>query len=78
MADIEQMHAHIIQVAAQKSGLPEEQVAVLYGGSVKAANAKDIMEARGVAGVLVGDASLKVERVLRNYSSLGCVRFIKV
>ena len=34
------------------------EVAILYGGSVKAENARDIMAVPGVAGVLVGGASL--------------------
>ena len=33
-------------------------VAILYGGSVKADNAAEIMAVPGVAGVLVGGASL--------------------
>ena len=33
-------------------------MAILYGGSVKAENAAEIMAAPGVAGVLVGGASL--------------------
>ncbi len=52
-ADIEQMHQ---QIQALLSG-----VAVLYGGSVKAANASEILSVPGVAGVLVGGASLDVE-----------------
>lgn len=51
--DIAQMHQ---QVASLIPG-----VRVLYGGSVKASNAREIMATPGVAGVLVGGASLMVE-----------------
>lgn len=59
MDDIAQMHAYIVSVASRRTGCAPEAVAVLYGGSVKASNARDIMSANGVSGVLVGGASLK-------------------
>jgi triosephosphate isomerase len=49
--DIAAMHAHI-------AGRVGEGTAVLYGGSVKPANASDIMQTPHVHGVLVGGASL--------------------
>jgi triosephosphate isomerase len=49
-ADIEEMHQQIGKL------LPGANV--LYGGSVKASNAREIMSVSGVAGVLVGGASL--------------------
>jgi len=58
-ADIEAMHAHILAVAAKETGLAPSQFSVLYGGSVKAANAAEILAISGVSGVLVGGASLK-------------------
>lgn len=51
--DIEQMHAQILSL------LPSAKV--LYGGSVKSANAAEIMSVSGVSGVLVGGASVNVE-----------------
>jgi triosephosphate isomerase len=36
-------------------------VQVLYGGSVNSANAKELIELKGVDGFLIGGASLKVE-----------------
>lgn len=51
--DIAAMHAHILRECPQAK--------VLYGGSVKAANAAEIMAIAGVSGVLVGGASLKAE-----------------
>lgn len=53
LEDIRAMHAHIRSVAGK--------VAVLYGGSVKASNAKEILALDGVSGVLVGGASLKAD-----------------
>lgn len=53
-ADIESMHAHI--AANTPKGTQ-----ILYGGSVKAANAREILTIKGVSGVLVGGASLKPE-----------------
>lgn len=59
--DIAQMHAHILSVAAKRTGLANTQIQVLYGGSVKPANAHALMAINGVSGVLVGGASLKAE-----------------
>lgn len=59
--DISQMHRHIVSVASERTGRAPEAVAVLYGGSVKAANAAAIMKTQAVSGVLVGGASLKAD-----------------
>lgn len=59
--DIRDMHAAIAAQTCACAGLPKERVAVLYGGSVKAANAKAILSIPGVSGVLVGGASLTAE-----------------
>jgi triosephosphate isomerase len=55
------MHAHIRSVlAAQYSKSLAESVSILYGGSVKASNAKDIFGQPDVDGGLVGGSSLLV------------------
>lgn len=61
--DVKEMHAHIRKelVGRFKDGA---QFAILYGGSVKAANAKEILATANVDGALVGGASLKVEEFL--------------
>ena len=59
--DIWRMHAHILSVASKETGLAPGTISVLYGGSVNAANAKEILATEHVAGVLVGGASLKAE-----------------
>jgi len=53
-ADIGQMHAAILEAAAKP-------LSILYGGSVKPENAREIMAIPHVSGVLVGGASVKAE-----------------
>ncbi len=52
--DIDDMHRHISQ-------LTEGRYRLLYGGSVKPANAKDILAIKDVNGALIGGASLNME-----------------
>jgi triosephosphate isomerase len=60
-AQAQEMHAHIRSVlAAQYSKSLAESVSILYGGSVKASNAKDIFGQPDVDGGLVGGSSLLV------------------
>ncbi|HXV24084.1 MAG TPA: triose-phosphate isomerase [Alphaproteobacteria bacterium] len=55
--DVAEMHAHIRGMLGPKgSGMR-----ILYGGSVKAANAADLLGLEDVDGALVGGASLKLE-----------------
>lgn len=60
IADIAAMHATIRRTLA---GLVEqpERVRILYGGSVKASNAAEILAVADVDGALVGGASLKAD-----------------
>ena len=63
--DIAAMHATIRQLLNETYG--EEtgsQVRILYGGSVKPDNARDILELENVDGALVGGASLTAESFL--------------
>ncbi len=57
--DIGEMHAAIRQRLVAAYGDAGSQVRILYGGSVKAANAAEIFAVRHVDGALVGGASLK-------------------
>lgn len=59
LADIEGAHAFIRERIAAKLGPAGAKIRLLYGGSVKPSNAKEILHAKGVDGVLVGGASLK-------------------
>lgn len=55
----QQMHAHIRSVFANQYGNEvAETISILYGGSVKASNAKEIFAQPDVDGGLVGGASL--------------------
>lgn len=55
----QEMHAHIRNVMAKKYGTDvANSISILYGGSVKAANAADIFGQPDVDGGLVGGASL--------------------
>lgn len=53
------MHAVIRKHLATKYGAVAEKISILYGGSVKADNAKELLACADVDGGLVGGASLK-------------------
>jgi triosephosphate isomerase (TIM) len=57
--EIAEMHAHIRQCLAVRLGTAGKEVRILYGGSVKPSNARDILALPEVGGALVGGASLK-------------------
>lgn len=59
-ADVEAMHRHI-RTLLKKSVTGGAQVRILYGGSVKPSNARELMAVAEVNGALVGGASLKAE-----------------
>jgi triosephosphate isomerase len=55
----QEMHAHIRSLFVKKyTRETADQLSILYGGSVKAANAKELFQSRDVDGGLVGGASL--------------------
>lgn len=58
-AQAQEMHAFIRQVLANQYGNAAESVSILYGGSVKAANADELFSQPDVDGGLVGGASLQ-------------------
>ena len=60
-ADIGEVHAHLRQVLKDHLGPKGNDVRILYGGSVKAANAGAILSTADVDGALVGGASLKAD-----------------
>jgi triosephosphate isomerase len=58
--DVAEVHAMIRQDLRRIVGKEEaEKVRILYGGSVKPSNAKELMSVPNVNGALVGGASLK-------------------
>jgi triosephosphate isomerase len=58
--EIAEMHDAIRRHLIDSYGSPGEQVRILYGGSVKSANAAEIFSVENVDGALVGGASLKM------------------
>ncbi len=67
----QEMHAHIRQVLASQYGIETaDTVSILYGGSVKAANASEIFSKPDVDGGLVGGASLVASEFISIIESL--------
>ncbi len=64
LAEIGQMHAHI------RKSLGGGTIRILYGGSVKPANAREILAVAEVGGALVGGASLKARDFHAIFSSV--------
>ncbi|MCK6457449.1 MAG: triose-phosphate isomerase [Phycisphaerae bacterium] len=61
----DEAHRHIrAEIARMFDARTAELVRILYGGSVKASNSKELMTPPGVDGVLVGGASLAVDEFL--------------
>ena len=59
-AQAQEMHAHLRSILANQYGEAiANEVPILYGGSVKANNAKELFSCPDVDGGLVGGASLK-------------------
>jgi triosephosphate isomerase len=63
-AEIEEMHLAIRASLREVFGGDGDMPAILYGGSVKPANAAEILHAAEVGGALVGGASLKADDFL--------------
>lgn len=58
-ADVAEVHAAIRTALAERFGAEGAAMRILYGGSVKPDNAKELMGVANVNGALVGGASLK-------------------
>ena len=70
-AQAQEMHAWIRKVLSGKYGaLVANNISILYGGSVKASNAKELFSCPDVDGGLVGGASLNVEEFVTIIKSL--------
>jgi triosephosphate isomerase len=63
-ADIAEMHAFIRRRLTLRFGESMQQTRILYGGSVKGANAGELMRTPDVDGALVGGASLNAREFL--------------
>lgn len=59
VGDVAEAHAHIRRKLTEKLGMEAAKMRILYGGSVKPANAVELLGVDNVDGALVGGASLK-------------------
>lgn len=64
VADVAEAHAHIRAELAARIGEEAKRTRILYGGSVKPSNAKELLSIDNVNGALVGGASLKARDFL--------------
>ncbi|MGE5513293.1 MAG: triose-phosphate isomerase [Bacteroidota bacterium] len=58
-ADVGEVHAALRAALAERFGEEGRRMRILYGGSVKPSNARELMAVANVNGALVGGASLK-------------------
>jgi triosephosphate isomerase len=63
-SDIADMHGFIRRILCGRSAATGQGTRILYGGSVKPANAKDLLTVENVDGALVGGASLNADEFL--------------
>ncbi|HQS69533.1 MAG: triose-phosphate isomerase [Novosphingobium sp. 28-62-57] len=71
VSDVVTMHAAIRERLLALFGEAGAKVRILYGGSVNAANAQELLAAKGVGGALVGGASLTAEAFLPIVAAAG-------
>jgi triosephosphate isomerase (TIM) len=63
-ADVAEVHGFIRKRLGLRYAAAGEGIRILYGGSVKPSNARELMAVENVDGALVGGASLKAEEFL--------------
>ncbi|MDH4439239.1 MAG: triose-phosphate isomerase, partial [Rhizobium sp.] len=63
-ADIREAHAFMRAALSARFGTEGKTIRILYGGSVKASNAAELMAIDNVDGALIGGASLKADDFL--------------
>ena len=61
VADVAEIHTAIRVALVERFGEDGNMYRIIYGGSVKPSNAKELMAAENVDGALVGGASLKAQ-----------------
>ncbi len=72
--DVKEVHKAIRTLLVERFGSSGNQIRILYGGSVKASNAEELMSVPNVNGALVGGASLKAEEfygIISAYDKIG-------
>ncbi|MBT9370116.1 triose-phosphate isomerase [Rhizobium sp. CSW-27] len=67
--DVEKAHAFMRAELVARFGAAGKAIRILYGGSVKPSNAKELMGVANVDGALVGGASLKAADFLAIYKA---------
>ncbi len=71
--DVEDVHAAVRKVLAKKLGRAQaNKMRILYGGSVKPNNAKELLALPDVDGALIGGASLKSADFMAIADNAGC------
>ncbi len=71
--EVEEVHAAIRGVLTKKLGKSEaDKMRILYGGSVKPSNAKEMLSLEDVDGALIGGASLKADDFIAISDNAGC------
>ena len=63
-SDVAEMHAFVRRRLGSRLGEEGQGIRILYGGSVKPSNAKELLHVANVDGALVGGASLKADDFL--------------
>jgi triosephosphate isomerase len=63
-ADVAEVHGFVRARLVERFGGAGEGMRILYGGSVKPSNARELMAVADVDGALVGGASLKADEFL--------------
>lgn len=72
--DVEEVHQAVREVLLSRFGDAGSNIRILYGGSVKASNALELMSVKNVNGALVGGASLKADDfygIISAYDKIG-------
>ena len=62
--DIAEVHTFLRRRLGERYGTAGQGIRLIYGGSVRPANAKELLSAENVDGALVGGASLRAEEFL--------------
>ena len=62
--DVAEMHGFIRQCVSRRFAAAGQGVRILYGGSVKPSNARELLHVADVDGALIGGASLKADEFL--------------
>ncbi|HLP69682.1 MAG TPA: triose-phosphate isomerase, partial [Rhizobium sp.] len=69
--DVREAHAFMRAELVKRFGGEGQKMRILYGGSVKPSNARELMAVANVDGALIGGASLKAADFLAIYGVYG-------